>query len=477
MKGLLSHFSGAAAAGGSQEWALGHEGLNPGWAFMIFLLLAAATYWSYRRFAPDVSWLRRGALVIFRLALIAIFLALLVKPVLNITINDPVRQKLLVLLDASQSMAFADKRERPDDVKRAAIAAGLLDPDKGLEQSLPADASSVKNLSRWDLLGKLTANEKLALWPRLAKKADVEIYRFGRDAANAALQTDSGDELSASTVTNLLRTIHPDQPATAIGESLREALQESRGQPLAGIFVVTDGGNNSGLPPAEAAHFAREQNVPLFVYGMGVVTPPDLILQDLTAPKLAFVKEKINVKAKLRYRGITDKKSVTAILKAGDKEVDRQTIPLDQAEESDVEFSFVPMEIADLKLEASVEALPEETIVGNNTTSTKLQVIDNKVHVLFIEQEPRWDFRYLLEYMQRDRRLAVRCVLIDGEPGLDKFASSPFLPGLPDDRKTFFENEVIIIGDVTPTDLGETRMKIINQWVEAGGGIFFLAGS
>jgi hypothetical protein len=478
MKAWFSKLFGPTvqAHGGSQEWSLGHEGLDPGWAFILFLVFAAVTFWSYRRFAPDVPPWRRLVLTALRVAFVAVFLALLVKPVLNITINEPIREKLLVLLDASQSMAFADKRDRLDDLKRAAIGAGLLDPAGGLSQGLPADALKVKSITRWDLLNRIAANEKLDLWRRLAKKADIEIYRFGRDAANASLQADSGEDFQISAVTGLLKTIHPDQPATAIGESLREVLRENRGQPVAGIFVVTDGGNNSGLPPAEAAQVAREQNVPLFVFGMGIVTPPDLILQDLTGPKLAFVKERIVVKAKLRYQGISEKKSVTATLTADGKELDRQTIAIGQDGESDVEFAFIPQEIGDLKLEAAIPALPEETATDNNTTSTKVRIIDNKVHVLFVEQQPSWEFRYLLEYMQRDRRLSVRSVLIDGEPGLDKIKDSPFLPALPDNRTAFFENEVIIIGDVDPADLGETRMKIINQWVEAGGGVIFLAG-
>jgi len=36
---------------------------------------------------------------------------------------------------------------------------------------------------------------------------------------------------------------------------------------------------------------------------------------------------------------------------------------------------------------------------------------------------------------------------------------------------------VLILGDVNPDDLGEERMRIISEWVEAGGGLIFLTGS
>ncbi|MDD5348565.1 MAG: hypothetical protein PHQ12_00005, partial [Chthoniobacteraceae bacterium] len=197
-----------------------------------------------------------------------------------------------------------------------------------------------------------------------------------------------------------------------------------------------------------------------------------------TTPKLVFLTEQAEVRAKIRHQGFPGK-TVTASLSANGKVVDEQKITLPaQDGESEVTFRFVPQEMGELKLEASIPVLPEEISKENNTATDKLRVIDSKVHVLVIEQEPRWDFRYLISYLQRDRRLEVRCALIDGEPGLDKIKDSPFLPSLPDDRETFFKSEILILGDVNPSALGTTRMKIIHDWVEqAGGGIIFHAGS
>ena len=65
--------------------------------------------------------------------------------------------------------------------------------------------------------------------------------------------------------------------------------------------------------------------------------------------------------------------------------------------------------------------LPEEVSSENNSAAASVRVTDQKFDVFLIEQEPRWDFRYLLAYLQRDRRLNVRAVMIDGEPGLEKY--------------------------------------------------------
>lgn len=447
---------------GSREWAIGSEGLPMGWAFLIFLVLAAACIWAYRKFSPEVKPIWRKVMTALRLIAIALFLILLVKPVLNLTINEPVRQSLLVLLDASQSMLLTDRRTTPEDLKRAEIATG-------------EKASGELAINRWDLLNKLSANTRLNLWPRLQEKSDVMFYRFGRDAAQVGPLT-SEKEATIEDAKVVLAGIKPDEPATGVGEALRQVLDQNRGQALSGVLVVTDGASNSGLPPAEAARLTREANIPLFVYGIGVTSPIDLVMKEVNAPRLAFVKERVDVKAKFSVQGV-GRQTVTAVLKANGEEVDQQKVDLAEDGDYEVNFHFNPEKIGDLVLSASIPVLPGEVGKDNNTAEGKLRVVDNKIKVLFIDQEPRWDFRYLLAYLQRDRRLETKCVLIDGEPGLDKLPDSPFLPSLPEDREGIFKYEIIILGDVDPADLGETRMKLISEWVEqSNGGIIFLAG-
>ena len=447
---------------GSRQWAVGSEGLPMGWAFLIFLILSGLCIWAYRKCAPEVKPRWRRLMTGLRILAIALFLFLLVKPVLNLTVNEPVRQTLLVLLDASQSMRLTDRRTTPEDLKRAEIATG-------------EKASGELSINRWDLLKKLAANPRLNLWPRLQEKSDVMFYRFGRDAAPMGPLT-SRAEASIDDAKAVFDGLQPDEPATGVGEALRQVLDQNRGQAVSGVLVVTDGASNSGLPPAEAARLTREANIPLFVYGVGVTSPIDLVMKEVSAPRLAFAKERVDVKAKFSVQGV-GRQTVTAVLTANGEEVDQQKVELAEDGEYEVNFQFSPQKIGEMVLSASIPVLPGEIGKDNNAAEGKLRVVDNKIKVLFIDQEPRWDFRYLLAYLQRDRRLEVKCVLIDGEPGLDKLPDSPFLPGLPEDREGIFRYEIIILGDVNPADLGETRMKLISEWVEqSNGGIIFLAG-
>jgi len=464
---------------GSREWILESEGIPMGWAFLIFLVLSAACIWAYLKCSPSVPRVWRQIMTLLRILALALFLFLLVKPVVHLTINQPVRQSLIVLLDASQSMMLNDRRGTPEDLKRAGIVAGLLDPARGLNQDAPSGTEAEQlNTNRWALLQKLAANTKLNLWPRLQEKSDLNFYKFGRDAyrIGSPVGGEGSASLSSEETVNFFKAMKAEEQATAVGESLRQVLEQNRGQAIAGILLITDGANNGGLPPVEAARMVKEQNIPLFIYGVGVTTPIDLSLRAITAPQLAFVKEKVDVKMKLRAQGL-GRTSVTATLKANGKTVGERKVELAEDGEQEVVFQYVPEELGEFRLEASVPVQAGEISEENNVISTRLRVVDNKIHVLFIDQDPRWDFRYLLAYLQRDRRLDVKCVLIDGEPGLDKLPDSPFLPGLPDDREGILKYEIIILGDVSPKDLGETRMKLLAEAVEqAGAGLIFLAG-
>jgi hypothetical protein len=54
----------------------------------------------------------------------------------------------------------------------------------------------------------------------------------------------------------------------------------------------------------------------------------------------------------------------------------------------------------------------------------------------------------------------------------------PFLKTFPDSLAALVDNAVVILGDVNPAELGETRMKALREWVgDMGGALIFLAGA
>ena len=467
----------ADATGVQSTWKLDHEGLQPSSAFLIFMALAALTVVAYLRCAPGVKKPGWIALVALRLLATAVLAALLTKPVIRFTEYHPVKQPLAVVVDASRSMALTDRRDLPIDQNRAAIAAGLVEPSVGLATAPAANIiAQVRNISRHDIIEQLGRNRKLDLWTRLGTRSELRFYQFGGSTKPLGAP-EMVEDKQAKNQPPSVRFPKTDatESATAIGEALRNVIQEQRSQALGGIVLITDGGNNHGPSPMEAAQIAREQNVPLFIYGVGVTSPPDIAVSEVTAQSLAFVGERLDVHAKIASRSL-DEKPATAILKADGEVVNQIDLPLGGDKTQEVTFNFVPKKPGEVKLEVSVPVRDEEVNRDNNAAAATTRITDKKFNVLLVEQEPRWDFRFLLDYLQRDPRLVVKSVMIDGEPGLAK-PNSPFLPALPSTRDAFFNSQVLILGDVNPKDLGQERMAMIVEWVEAGGGIIFLAGS
>ncbi len=436
-------------ADAARSWSLSYDGLAPAWAFLVFLVLAVAAGFAYLRIRDRAPRGDLFGMAAIRLLICALLAALLTLPVLRLSESKAVRQPWAVLVDASQSMALPDRRESPEDLKRAAIAAGVAQADE-----------KIAGMSRAQIVDALASNKKLNLWPRIGEQAELEFYTFGEN-----LTREAGNAFPA---------IDPKQQQTSLGDALNRVLKDPRS--LGGVIVVSDGGNNHGAPPVEAARLAKERKLPLFLYGVGVSSPPDIEVRSLDHPSLAFVGERLEARARIAMRGL-EGKTLKVSLKLDGAEMGESELSFSGDGEQEVSFDVVPPKAGDLKLEVSVPADPQEVSGENNHFESMLRVTDRKFDVLLIEQEPRWDFRYLLDYLQRDPRLKVRCAMIDGEPGLSQGSESTFLPAVPSTREGIFASQVLILGDVKPADLGRQRMEMIAEWVEAGGGIIFLAGS
>jgi len=474
MKSLATYLAVLSAP--QRTWTISHEGLDPAWALLLFAALAVASVLGYLQCAPNVTSSKRALMMSLRIIATAVLAGLLTKPVIQFTDFQPVKQPFAVLVDASSSMALADRRDATIDVNRVAIATGLVapetDPAKPLNSQLLAQ---VRGLSRQEIVHRIRYNPKFDLWSRLAMQADLQVYQFGADA-QLLETTSSKDQNNSNPAPFNFPDVQSDQTSTAIGESLRQVLQEPRSQSLGGVLLITDGGNNRGSSPIEAAQIAKEQHVPLFIYGVGVTSPPDIEVKEVVAQRLAFIGERLEVRAHLVSRNISEQPS-TVTLKADGEVVDHSDVSIGGYREQDVILHLLPKKAGELKLEVSVPVRDEEAGKENNTATTTVRITDSKFNVLVIEREPRWDFRYLLDYLQRDPRLDVKCVMIDGEPGLERLPNSPFLPGIPNSREALFKFQVLILGDVNPSDLGAERMQMIADWVEAGGGLIFLAGT
>lgn len=455
------------------SWALHAEGLPFAWALLLLILAGFLIVWSHQKFAFSAGKLRSWILMILRFLLVGVLLWLVTRPVLERTSSQNVRSTLLVLVDSSASMSLTDERKPNPDQIRAAIALNLVDPKTSLEQKAPNN-EAVQKTTRAQMVQAVFENPRLDLLGRLSRDFDLVFYGFDRQPFLLTSATEEKEKVATSAK---LPWPPFDGDATAIGDAVIGLLNNHRGQPLAGILLATDGVNNTGSPPTEAVQQARVDGVPLFTYGVGIETPRDFIMQRLQAPRLGFVNERVNFEAAFRATGMVGSDAKVVLLQNG-KEVARTSVRIETDGIYEATLAFEPDKAGASEMEVRIEPDPNEFFTDNNRLSTPLRVIDDKIRVLYIEETPRWDFRYLLSALQLDKRLDVSAFLFNGDPGLDQIEDSPFLKELPRSPEELIRYQIIILGDVNPESLGEEWMRWMEKWVnEVGGGVIFLAGT
>lgn len=459
-------------------------GLGTGSFVILVILFAALAIWTYRSAAPAVTPWKRHSLATLRILFLALLLGLLLRPVLAFTVEGSIRRALTILIDRSASMQIKDPRRDDDDRKRAAIARDVLDPKAGLKQTLPqARVREFEQISRVEIAQAALQNKRLELLPRLDREFDLSAYSFADGLGElASTRTEAGGPGSSPKQRSTIETfdwterLEAKASSTALGDAIRETLNRKRGQPLAGIVLVTDGVNNAGAHPRDAAAQARAENVPLYIYGVGITSPRDIILQNLFAPDVTFVKDEVNVTVRVRAQGLAGE-SAEVVLKLDEETVATRTVTFGQDDEQVVPLKFTPQKLGDFALSASIAARPDETVPDNNSRTQRLKVIDARIKVLLVDQSPRWEFKYLQMMLLRDRRVDLKCVLVEGDKNLSRTPDSPYLAEFPARRDDLFQFDLVILGDLDPKTLGPQHQENLNKLVsDFGGAVVILAG-
>jgi len=104
----------------------------------------------------------------------------------------------------------------------------------------------------------------------------------------------------------------------------------------------------------------------------------------------------------------------------------------------------------------------DETHDDNNTREFAVTVVDDRAKVLLVEDEPRWEFRYLETAFSRDERIDLKSVVFQ-QPYLGLLPETFFPRKLPGDQPSpFADVDVVILGDVAPGQITD------DQWNAPG---------
>lgn len=444
------------------EVTLVHSWSCPPWLTLLLLLLAAVfVLFLYLHEAGETRRSIRGTLAAIRLTLILLVIVMMYGWMRQSHRTD--LPDLVFVLDDSQSMGFSDQYDDPRWTRR------LRDRVQAASLDVP---------SRINLAKSLLLNPRHGWLDQLRSEYNVSLYLLG---ATARVQGGADTPLDQR-----VRTASADQPASRLGDGLQSILEAQRGRPTAAIVVLSDGITTEGKSIAEVAHYARRKQIPLFLIGVGDQRPPrDLRLSDLLVDQVVFLGDAVNFDCKLSGTGFDRASVAVRLTRAGDDTVlaEQKFELVGDGTVQDVRLVIRPQEEGEFEYVVRVEPLRNETTVENNQLAQVVRVRDETIRVLYVQEYPSMEFRFLKTLLEREvkrgadgKSFQLATILQEADQEyteLDETAIRSF----PVTREELFEYDVVIFGDVNPAFMSRPVLENLTAFVtERGGGIVFIAG-
>jgi hypothetical protein len=321
--------------------------------------------------------------------------------------------------------------------------------------------------SRIELAKALLADERRTVFDDLESQHTVRYFSFG--------ETVRPQGVEQAAPRRAVLALDANEKQTQLGTAMDEAVAQHAGRALGAIVVLSDGGSNAGLDPLVVAEQLGRRGVRVFPVGLGLPDPPDIAIERIISPPLAFVRDRVPLQVQLRSSGYAGR-SVTVTARLDGNTLAEEIITLGGG----LQWMELPIEPqlanSEAVLEVSVSELPDEVSYANNRQRQPLRVTDQRINVLYIEGKPRWEFRYLRQILLRDHRLNVRLLMTEGDRDLST-VSDVHLGSLPSDPEALFKYDLIILGDVPASYFRQEQMQMVATLVrERGGSLLMIAG-
>jgi uncharacterized membrane protein len=394
--------------------------LLPALALTGAALIAASLYRS-----RHLSIGRRATLGLLQAAMLTVILFMLWRPVLLVERVKDRENVVAVVMDASASMAHGD------------------DTQSRLQESVSALES-----------GALEA---------LRKSFGVRLFSF------------SGEVRSLQQLTDM----PPPGPQTRIGDALHAVMQTGATTPLSGIVLISDGAENGGSLSEERLAELASFGVPVHTVGVGpekntndVELDAIVLAQDATPGEVlnAEVSIRHDAKGRTRLRVYDGERLLAAseVQLSSDAGITTHTIPIRAGESGvrDLRFTLDPLE-------------GEQNTI-NNTRTHVLDVTPRRRNILYIEGEPRWEYKFIRRAAETDSSLRLAS-LVRATPnryyrqGLS--SADELAKGFPQTAEELFAFDAVIIGSFEATALNREQHQALKDFVDRrGGGLLMLAG-
>ena len=411
-------------------------GAWPTWMLVVFILAAAVGLaWLIRSRLPEAAPVMRSwrAWVIWTLQtlLAALILVLLWQPAITIAELKPQQNIIAVLVDDSRSMAIT-------------------------EDGSTRQAQAVKALQS----GVLAS---------LNRSFQTRLYRI--DDVPARI-----DNLNA---------LQPNAPSTRIGDSLKQLSEETSDLPIGAVVLLSDGGDNAGGIGTDTINALRARHIPVHTVGFGRErSVHDVELDDVTVAPRALAGSRLAAKIMFHQRGYAGSKinlTVRDVSTGQSKVLAARTFSL--GADGNIQTETLMFDIGGAgarTLQIAAAPLTGEENTANNALTRVVNVSSEPRRILYIEGEPRWEYKFIRQAEEDDRMVQIVSMVRTSENKIYRQGIADpkeLAAGFPSRPEDLFAYQGLIIGSVEAGYFNPAQQELIREFVDRrGGGLLLLGG-
>ncbi len=430
-------------------------GAWPGWLLVLLIVLALAglvllVWRALPAVSPRIRNWRAWLICGLEVGMAALLLLLLWEPAITVAELKSQQNIIAVLLDDSRSMAIADS---------------------GQDGKTTRETAAVEALEGGVLEG-------------LKKKFQVRVYRLDAGLKQVKGNPPFRDEAAKGWAT-------PNGDATHINAGLRQLVSETSDLPVGAVVLLSDGAENGtggaggsangGGLDVDTINALHNRRLPVHTIGFGKEKPDhDLEIDDAVVAAKAMSGAKMTATVSFHQYGYTGQKATVAI-KDGDKLLAAREVALEpNGVESSVTMFFNAGDAGVKSIGFALEPMAGEESPANNATTRLVDVSAEPKRVLYVEGEPRWEYKFIRRAEQEDKGLQVVSMLRTTENKIYRQGisdPSELAEGFPTKAEDLFKYDAIILGSVEAGYFSPVQQELLREFVDRrGGGILFLGG-
>jgi uncharacterized membrane protein len=273
----------------------------------------------------------------------------------------------------------------------------------------------------------------------------------------------------------------PQGNATRLGESLAGVLRETGALPLGGVVLFSDGADNmGGLDRATLAEI-RQKRIPVHTVGVGrTEIPRDVEVTDAVVPARALPGSRLSARVSLRHTGLQGER-VRLSVRDGSRTLAVREVTLARGQSAQTEeVLFHSGEAGARKLTIGVDPVAGEQVSGNNQLTRVVQVLGGKRKILYVEGEPRWEYKFIRRAAEEDQSIQLVTILRTSankfyRQGVD--SDKVLVEGFPSSASELFQYQGLIIGTLEANFFTAAQQDLIREFANRrGGSVLFLGG-